>query len=242
MPSSASTNTASLRARSVQPSSGSPPPPQSPLRAQTRVPTTPTTASKPSPLDSKPLSPTLSKKEEPSIAASQDKGSQKLGATGLASASALAASSVSAKAASAEAEAKAKKNAKPPIDMETFEQILELDEDDEDKSFSKGIVDNYYEQVETTFTEMEEALKHKDLAKLSSLGHFLKGSSAALGVTQVQATCEKMQHNGHLKGDDGSGELSKDEAVKRIEVLVRDVRGEYKEAKEWFDKFFAVGA
>lgn len=126
--------------------------------------------------------------------------------------------------------------------MATFEQILELDDDDADRSFSKGIVENYYEQVDTTFDEMETALSSKDVAKLSSLGHFLKGSSAALGVTKVQATCETMQHNGQLKDDEGSGTLNKDEAVKRIRVLVDRVRIEYAEAKKWFDDFFAKGA
>jgi len=123
--------------------------------------------------------------------------------------------------------------------MATFEQILELDEDDPDHTFSIGIVENYYEQVDTTFTDMEAALATKDVAKLSSLGHFLKGSSAALGVTKVQATCETMQHYGQLKREDGKGTLDKEEAVKRIEVLVVRVRGEFAEAKKWFDDFFA---
>jgi len=123
--------------------------------------------------------------------------------------------------------------------MSTFEQILELDEDDPDQSFSRGIVDNYHEQVETTFGEMSVALKDKDCAKLSALGHFLKGSSAALGVTKVQATCETMQHYGQLKGEEGKGRLDKEEALKLIDVLVVRVRGEYDEAKKWFDEYFA---
>jgi len=123
--------------------------------------------------------------------------------------------------------------------MATFEQILELDEDDPDRTFSIGIVENYYEQVDQTFKDMSSALEKQDLAKLSDLGHFLKGSSAALGVTKVQATCETMQHYGKLKGEKGEGELDKEEAVKRIEALVARVRIEYAEAKEWFDAFFA---
>ncbi|KAG8845463.1 hypothetical protein FRB96_002520, partial [Tulasnella sp. 330] len=199
------TNKAS-RSKSVQPT-GSPPPP-SPQRASTRGPTTPAAIPKSNPLDLKAPSLTTSKKEEPVVPAGQDKGSQsqRLGVTRSASASAT--TSASARAAAAEAEAKAKKEkekVEPPIDMATFEQILELDEDDPDRPFTKSIVENYYEQVDTTFTEMEEALTAQDLSALSSKGHFLKGSSAALGVTKVQATCEAMQHNGQLKDDDGSG-------------------------------------
>merc|ERR1712225_207877 len=33
--------------------------------------------------------------------------------------------------------------------------------------------------------KMDDALEEKDLATLSSLGHFLKGSSATLGLTKV---------------------------------------------------------
>jgi hypothetical protein len=42
------------------------------------------------------------------------------------------------------------------IDMEVFEQILELDDDDDD--FSRGMVDDYFSQAEKTFTDMDDAL------------------------------------------------------------------------------------
>lgn len=52
------------------------------------------------------------------------------------------------------------------IDMEILGQVFEMDElDDEDEDgegggheFSKGIVWNYFEQANTTFDEMKEAL------------------------------------------------------------------------------------
>jgi len=34
------------------------------------------------------------------------------------------------------------------------------------------------------------------LKTLSELGHFLKGSSATLGLTKVKDSCEKIQHYG----------------------------------------------
>ena len=43
------------------------------------------------------------------------------------------------------------------IDHETFDQLLEMD-DDEDHDFSKSIVLNYFEQAETTFGSMDKAL------------------------------------------------------------------------------------
>ena len=41
--------------------------------------------------------------------------------------------------------------------MNTFEQILEMDEDN-DKEFSKGIVYGFFEQAETTFDGMETSM------------------------------------------------------------------------------------
>jgi osomolarity two-component system phosphorelay intermediate protein YPD1 len=39
----------------------------------------------------------------------------------------------------------------------TFEQILEMDDDD-DRDFSKSIVFGFFEQAEQTFTKMDDAL------------------------------------------------------------------------------------
>lgn len=44
------------------------------------------------------------------------------------------------------------------IDQSTFEQILEMDDDDTDRDFSKGIVYGFFEQAESTFEKMEKAL------------------------------------------------------------------------------------
>ena len=42
--------------------------------------------------------------------------------------------------------------------MEIFQQILELDEDDEDCSFSQEMVKDYREQAAATFDNMEVAM------------------------------------------------------------------------------------
>lgn len=46
----------------------------------------------------------------------------------------------------------------PPIDMETFTQILELDDEEEDREFSRGMVYEYFAQVEKTFQDLDKAL------------------------------------------------------------------------------------
>ncbi|KIO23890.1 hypothetical protein M407DRAFT_26685 [Tulasnella calospora MUT 4182] len=125
---------------------------------------------------------------------------------------------------------------KPPIDMEIFGQILELDDDPEDREFSKSIVDNYFEQVVATFKDMDDSIKANDLLKLSNLGHFLKGSSAALGVWKVQATCEIIQHVGKLRpAGDQPVSLTKKEAIERLKELKSQAEEEYEEAKKWLE-------
>jgi HPt (histidine-containing phosphotransfer) domain-containing protein len=79
----------------------------------------------------------------------------------------------------------------------------------------------------------------KDLAKLSSLGHFLKGSSAALGVSKVQASCEKIQHYGQLRDEEEGKDLSRDAALDKIHQLLGQVKAEYSVAETWLKKWYA---
>ena len=44
------------------------------------------------------------------------------------------------------------------IDMEIFQQILELDEDDEERSFSQEMVKDYRDQAVATFDKMKLAM------------------------------------------------------------------------------------
>ncbi|KAI8098389.1 signal transduction histidine kinase [Gilbertella persicaria] len=125
------------------------------------------------------------------------------------------------------------------IDMNTFEQLLDMDEED-DHSFSYNIVNDYFEQAEATFKDMDEALKSKNLNELSRLGHFLKGSSAAIGLKKVKATCEKIQNIGNCQEEDGSGEITEDEALERITPLLPQVKTEYAEAEDYLKNFYEV--
>ncbi|KAF6757546.1 histidine-phosphotransfer domain HPT domain-containing protein [Ephemerocybe angulata] len=124
-----------------------------------------------------------------------------------------------------------------PIDMETFQQILELDEED-DREFSKDMVWAYFTQAKQTFKDLDDALKTKDLPKLSSLGHFLKGSSAALGVYKVQASCEKIQHYGLQRDEDRDVDIGADEALKLIQEALDKIRVDYAVADKWLRNFY----
>ncbi|KAJ7636001.1 histidine phosphotransferase [Mycena polygramma] len=126
----------------------------------------------------------------------------------------------------------------PAIDMSIFSQILELDEDGTHE-FSKEMVVAYFSQASTTFDDMDKALAGKKLPELSALGHFLKGSSAALGICKVQAACEKMQHYGDLRDEAAGKDLKEDEALAKIDALLVEVKAEYADAERWLKKWYA---
>lgn len=44
------------------------------------------------------------------------------------------------------------------IDQGTFEQILEMDEDEGDREFSSSIVFGFFDQADQTFNQMQDAL------------------------------------------------------------------------------------
>lgn len=44
------------------------------------------------------------------------------------------------------------------IDVLTFEQILEMDDDEDEREFSRSIVFGFFTQAEETFVKMDEAL------------------------------------------------------------------------------------
>lgn len=48
--------------------------------------------------------------------------------------------------------------AKDQIDPATFEQILEMDEDEEEREFSKSIVYDFFQQADSTFKKMDTEL------------------------------------------------------------------------------------
>ncbi|CAA7261429.1 unnamed protein product [Cyclocybe aegerita] len=129
----------------------------------------------------------------------------------------------------------------PLVKIDVFEQILELDEDDDEHEFSRSMVWDYFDQAKETFATMDEAFAKDDLEQLSSLGHFLKGSSAALGLSRVQSTCEKIQHCGHRRDENNNKDLSPIEALQQMRILLKSVRLQYAEAEIWLKNFYGEG-
>ncbi|GME41762.1 Hpt domain-containing protein [Neofusicoccum parvum] len=125
------------------------------------------------------------------------------------------------------------------IDTATFEQILEMDDDEDEREFSKSIVFDFFQQAESTFDKMESNLAKKDLNQLSQLGHFLKGSSATLGLTKVKDSCEKIQHFGGNKDETGTHDEPDDEVcLERLTKTIAQAKQEFKDVEKVLRKFY----
>jgi len=124
------------------------------------------------------------------------------------------------------------------IDVPTFLQVLEMDDDDV-RRFSRDIVFEYFEQAESTFGQMQDSLEEKDLETLSKLGHFLKGSSATLGVAKVRDSCEKIQNLGAHKDESGAKDLPDDETcLDRLEKTIAQAKQEFEAAEDVLKRFY----
>lgn len=76
------------------------------------------------------------------------------------------------------------------------------------------------------------------LKTLSELGHFLKGSSATLGLTKVKDSCEKIQHYGSLKDDAGTKDITEEEAQKKLKTIIAQAKEEFTEVKKVLEEFY----
>lgn len=135
-----------------------------------------------------------------------------------------------------------KMHAAPPIpseiiNWEILNEIVSMDEDDPD--FSKNLIIQFLDQAQTTFDQIEQELNtSQDLTQLSSLGHFLKGSSAALGLQRIAWACERIQNYGRKR--EGSLASQQDNAhyLSLIAETLQLARQEFGLAKQELSKFY----
>ena len=79
----------------------------------------------------------------------------------------------------------------------------------------------------------------KDLAQLSALGHFLKGSSATLGLTKVKDSCEKIQHFGAHKDETGVHDVASDDVcLNNLRHTIAQAKDEFREVEKLLRRFY----
>jgi osomolarity two-component system, phosphorelay intermediate protein YPD1 len=74
---------------------------------------------------------------------------------------------------------------------------------------------------------------------LSDKGHFLKGSSASLGINRVKDACQKIEYLGKLKdGESHEKEIDEKTALKEIKVQLKVAKEEYATAEKVLRKYY----
>lgn len=81
--------------------------------------------------------------------------------------------------------------------------------------------------------------REKDYLKtLSELGHFLKGSSATLGLTKVKDSCEKIQNFGSQKDETGLKDITEEESREKLASTIKQAKAEFAEVKDVLKEFY----
>lgn len=125
------------------------------------------------------------------------------------------------------------------VDKDVFGQILEMDENEDEREFSAPLVFGFFDQASATFEQMKEALNAKKLADLSGLGHFLKGSSATLGFNKIRDSCQIIQQYGNRMNVDGTPEPDEEVCLKRVAEALAAAQADTAELEKVMRQFFA---
>lgn len=80
--------------------------------------------------------------------------------------------------------------------------------------------------------------EEKKLDELSSLGHFLKGSSATLGFNKIRDSCQIIQQYGHKLTVDGAPEDNEDVCLKKIGSALDKVKVDTSDLEKLMNSFF----
>ena len=89
------------------------------------------------------------------------------------------------------------------------------------------------------FLTSSQTRAKQDLAQLSQLGHFLKGSSATLGLTKVKDSCEMVQHYGARMDKSGTNDEPDDDiSLRRIKDTLAVLKVDYAEVEKKLKVFY----
>ncbi|KAF8234989.1 hypothetical protein L208DRAFT_1458154 [Tricholoma matsutake] len=137
-------------------------------------------------------------------------------------------------------------NTRVIINWEIFDQLLGLDdEDDVTRAFSKGTVQDYFDQAMQKFQNMDEALEEGHLEEVTDEAHSLKGSSAAIALSQVESTFGEIDRfREKAKAWKKKEKLSEEDAreklnvTEKIQELLLRAKKENAAGKGWMENWY----
>ncbi|CAH7688825.1 signal transduction histidine kinase [Phakopsora pachyrhizi] len=117
------------------------------------------------------------------------------------------------------------------VNQDVFMQLVDMEDENSDGKFkfTRGLIDLYFEDSEDTLRSMRESLRASDYYKLGRQAHFLRGSSASIGIAEVASICESIEMEVMSKKlPDFNWFNLKIEAINSTHIL----------ARQWFADFF----
>lgn len=76
------------------------------------------------------------------------------------------------------------------------------------------------------------------MKELGELGHYLKGSSATLGLNKIRDSCEHIQRYGKMENADGSPLTDKKKCLELIAEALEVVKVDYADASKVLRKYY----
>ena len=70
------------------------------------------------------------------------------------------------------------------------------------------------------------------------MGHFLKGSSATLGLIKIKNACGAIQNLGGRLDEAGVRKIGADEALEKIQMNLSTMKTDYERVKDYFSKCY----
>lgn len=125
------------------------------------------------------------------------------------------------------------------ISADLFDNVLMLDVQRNDHNDSYGVIKTFLQQVDETIVEFDQLFNQKKMEDLSRRGHFLKGSSATLGIKKIRLDCEKIQHYASYKDLDGTRALTSPEAESMLETVLSELKDHWAEARRHLQYLYA---
>jgi len=116
-----------------------------------------------------------------------------------------------------------KKTEKIPIDFKPVMQRVE-----QDKEFLYELLDLYTEEFPKTIKKLEQSIAGKKYDLILELGHYLKGSSANLGLIDLQKESSVMECAGREK-DIIKAQKAFKNLIKEFDILKKYITEEMKD-------------
>lgn len=126
------------------------------------------------------------------------------------------------------------------IDWDILNEIVSMDDDD--PGFSKLLIIQFIDQANTTFQQIQDELDNgKNFQEVSGLGHFLKGSSSALGLQRIAWACERIQNYGK-KSEYSINKYNEnsDDCLRLISESLILAKNEFEAAKKELSNYYKV--